>query len=488
MLRFLFLALLLTGFSRPAMALEASAAHAVFLKSADSSNLELYWEVNPVTLHYHKDTLGRLVARIRTQIRISNVAGVLYKDLYYLETKPFYEDAPAAPRVLEQQRIVVPHGRLTIELYLSEEGHPEGNFYHRDTLTVLPSAAPSYSTLQLLDTIIASPAQSIFLKNGYHQLPRSLNFYDEGQQRVHMYVELYRTSEVEPASFPLIQTIYLSKRKGERDLSNMSVTDTIRSGAPRHVFRHSFTTATLPSGNYYLNSSLRDIHGAELASGTTFFQTINKHPVEEKAVANTDTTLKIDQGKETYLDLSRTFVSKFTMPQLRAILKMLIPVCEPGEVSAIRNFLNKPDEVYMRYFIYNHFTSINKKDPEKAWYDFSNLVREVNKRFSSGGTMGYETDRGFIYLKYGEPAEEVRVPNEAGALPYEVWRYNVGRKIGGSGLFLFYSPGYMSSDFRLLHSTVPGERQNPDWRAVLYSTGHSSGNINARAEEFFGKQ
>jgi GWxTD domain-containing protein len=174
------------------------------------------------------------------------------------------------------------------------------------------------------------------------------------------------------------------------------------------------------------------------------------------------------------------------MPQLRAILKMLIPVAGPAEESAIRGFLNRPDEMYMRYFIYNHFASINKSDPGKAWKDFSDLIREVNKYYNSGTTMGYETDRGMIFLKYGQPDEDIRVPNEAGALPYEIWRYNVGRKVGGSGLFLFYSPGFMSSDYRLLHSTVPGERQNPEWRSILYSTGHSSGNVNARAEEYFG--
>jgi hypothetical protein len=102
--------------------------------------------------------------------------------------------------------------------------------------------------------------------------------------------------------------------------------------------------------------------------------------------------------------------------------------------------------------------------------------------------MGYETDRGIVHLRYGAPVEVVRVPNEAGAVPYEIWRYDVGGKIGGSGLFLFYSPAYMVSDYRLLHSTVPGERNNPGWRGALYSTGRSSGNANARAEQYFGNQ
>lgn len=115
-------------------------------------------------------------------------------------------------------------------------------------------------------------------------------------------------------------------------------------------------------------------------------------------------------------------------------------------------------------------------------------MREVNRRFGGGSIPGYETDRGITYLRYGKPDEEVRVPNEAGALPYEIWRYNPNPRMHGPGLFLFYSPGAMASGFRLLHSTVIGEIQNTDWRSMLYSTGRGSGNLNARAEEYFGKQ
>src|SRR6185295_19538701 len=104
-----------------------------------------------------------------------------------------------------------------------------------------------------------------------------------------------------------------------------------------------------------------------------------------------------------YLDLRATFVSRFEMPQLRAILKMLLPAAEPAEESAIKGFLDRPDELYMRYFIYNHFSNINKGDPAKAWKQFSDVVREVNRLYKSGSTMGYETDRGIIHLRYGAP-------------------------------------------------------------------------------------
>lgn len=469
-----------------AASLEAVAGHAVFQRVADSSYVDLYWEVFPRSLRYKKDSLGRLSARIHTQLRLSAGTNVVYKDVFYLQTTPFQPDEQSAPRILEQLRIPIADGSYRIELFLSEDGRPGSRFYYQDTFS-LQKATPQYSSLELLDTVFASTVPSPFLRDGYQCLPRSLNFYDEGQQLVHSYAELYGTQQLPDEAFPLRQLCYISRERNGRDLGVVTA-DTIREGAPALAFRHSLSTASLPTGNYWLNISLRSTGGLQLAEASTFFQTINAHPNGGKGIEVLDSAEAKTVTDAQLLDLGRTFVAKFTMPQLRAILKMLRPAASGSEVGTIDGFLERPEELYIRYFIYNHFALINPKDPDKAWNAFADEVREVNRQYGSGSTPGYETDRGIIWLRYGKPDEVVRVPNEAGALPYEIWRYNPNPKMHGPGLFLFYSPGAMSSGFRLLHSTVLGETQNPNWRESLYSTGRSSGNLNARAEEYFGKQ
>jgi GWxTD domain-containing protein len=483
LLVFLFLLSVIPVFATP---LEAVAGHAVFRTGKDSPYIQLFWEITPKTLHYKKDSLGRLTARVRTQLRISSDTGIIYKDVFYQQTKPFSPDREEAPRILEQERIPAAPGYYTVELFLAEDDWPASRFYYKDTL-VIRGAALQYSSLQLLDTFFASDVRSPFLKDGYQQLPRPLNFYDDGQQNVHAYAEIYHTASLPATAFPLKQVFYISTHPGERD-AGAYVADTVTAARPVLAFRHTLSTASLPTGNYWLNASLRSASGAELASAATFFQTINKHPAAEQHVAILDSADAKKVVDASLLDLGKTFVAKFSMPQLRAILKMLRPGADAAEDAAIHSFLDQPQDLYMRYLIYNHFSAINPKDPAQAWKDFSDVVREVNHRFGSGSIPGYETDRGIAYLRYGKPDEEVRVPNESGALPYEIWRYNPNQKMHGPGLFLFYSPGAMSSDFRLLHSTVPGETQNPNWRQMLYSTGRSSGNLNARAEEYFGKQ
>ena len=50
-----------------------------------------------------------------------------------------------------------------------------------------------------------------------------------------------------------------------------------------------------------------------------------------------------------------------------------------------------------------------------------------------------------------------------------IWIYNKIEKTNQSNAkLLFYNPDLAGSDFRLLHSTVRGERNNPRWEPELY--------------------
>lgn len=253
-------------------------------------------------------------------------------------------------------------------------------------------------------------------------------------------------------------------------------------GAPVLPVVGSFDLSSLSSGNYYLHLRLLDKGERELTSKSYFFQLVNKNPVaRESASATEDTT---EGTGVVFLDMSKTFVAEFTFPQIKAILEMLLPVSDVWSRKAIENFLRKPDEMYMRYFVYNHFLKINGAHPERAWKEFSDKVREVNRLFGSNILPGYKTDRGFIYLQYGPPNDRIIVKNEPGARPYEVWQYYSMTTQSTEGVFLFYQPGSAVQDFKLLHTTVIGEMRNSQWRQALYIKGDANANTNSRAEQY----
>ena len=115
---------------------------------------------------------------------------------------------------------------------------------------------------------------------------------------------------------------------------------------------------------------------------------------------------------------------------------------------------------------------------------------EVNKLFSSTGTPGYQSERGFIYLRYGQPSDVITVENEQGSLPYEIWQYNTLERTNhrsmANAVFLFYRPNQMTSEFKLLTSNVTEEVQNAGWRSFLYVNGGT--NSSARAEQYMQQQ
>ena len=126
------------------------------------------------------------------------------------------------------------------------------------------------------------------------------------------------------------------------------------------------------------------------------------------------------------------------------------------------------------------------------------VAKAVDKFYPSGFGYGFESDRGRVFIKYGRPNDVIKVDNEPSAPPYEIWFYNDFPQTNQADVkFLFYAPE-LGTNFRLLHSTVRGETNNPQWQLELYkavpneircsnyidATGVSE-NLNRRAAEYF---
>ncbi len=449
-----------------------------------SAYLELYWQINPFSLHYRKDTAGALVARVQTDIVIRHDTGIVLKDRYMMYTDPAAPEQASSRNILELKRLQLPYGTFRVELTLTEPDFPERPFVYTQDINIpppLPDAA-RYSDIQIVDTLYAATGKnSVFSRNGYIQIPLAVNFIDDDRKTLRYYAELYQADRIEPELYPLVQHAYISRREDGGLIHYLQQRDTLP-GAPVIPVIGSFDLSSLASGNYYLNIRLLDKGERELTQKSYFFQLVNKQPIaREETPAKEDTT---EGTGVVFLDMSKTFVSAYSFLQVKAMLEMLLPVTDAWERKTIENFLRKPDEMYMRYYIYNYFLKINDKDPERAWKEFSDKVREVNRLFGSNAMPGYKTDRGFIYLKYGKPSDRILVRNEPGALPYEIWQYYSLGTQSMEGIFLFYQPGSSVQDYRLLHSTVNGELRNSQWRTLLYTKGDANVNMNSRAEQY----
>jgi len=480
-----------------AMAIDATVAHNIFFPvnnargGQPTPNIELYWQINPHTLHFTtKDK--KILANIRTDIFISNDTGIIAQDHFIAQTSPRTDPEDLATlSILELRHYYITNGLIKIRMRLTDIADTMNRFVYNDSFTVAqPANALYFSGLQLIDTFISSKVNSPYLKNGRQQLPLCANFLDEHKTVLHYYGEVYGLTDIPASDFPLTRKVIISKKENEPAMNNFINTDTI-TNKQASSFSGSFPIATIGSGNYYLNATIENSGHKVIASSSRFFQRMNMHPAVEE-VTKKEVVADTAMESVTYFNLDKTFLAKFEMPQIRSILKMLLPTSDPMAASTINNFLKKPDEMYMRYFIYNHFLAINKKDPARAWKEFSEKIIEVNKLFNFQGTPGYTTERGYIYLRYGAPTDIIKVNGETGTLPYEIWQYNeltqLNRKKVANAYFLFYKADQMLGDYKLLHSTVSGEVINMSWRTYLYTSSNTGVNTTTRAEEYIGSK
>ncbi len=99
--------------------------------------------------------------------------------------------------------------------------------------------------------------------------------------------------------------------------------------------------------------------------------------------------------------------------------------------------------------------------------DFYERIAEANRRFREGGGAripGWRTDRGRIFLKYGDPDEVLSRPLPGSTLPYEVWKYTRGklRKFCFMDLTRF-------GNYSLIYTNDLTEASRPNWRELLGS-------------------
>lgn len=98
---------------------------------------------------------------------------------------------------------------------------------------------------------------------------------------------------------------------------------------------------------------------------------------------------------------------------------------------------------------------------ERAFYA---RITVANRRFREGGAAGipgWRTDRGRIFIRYGDPDEVLRRPSTGSAPPWEAWKYTRTRPLK----YVFLDQGIGNYD--LIYTNDVLERSFPDWDSIL---------------------
>jgi GWxTD domain-containing protein len=112
-----------------------------------------------------------------------------------------------------------------------------------------------------------------------------------------------------------------------------------------------------------------------------------------------------------------------------------------------------------------------KRDPtsgtprNEAQENFYSRIAEANRRYREGGAAeipGWRTDRGRIFIKNGPPQEVLQRPQAGNTLPYEVWKYSMGRLLK----YVFMDLTQFGN-YALIWTDDRREPSRPNWQSLL---------------------
>jgi GWxTD domain-containing protein len=153
-----------------------------------------------------------------------------------------------------------------------------------------------------------------------------------------------------------------------------------------------------------------------------------------------------------------------TEDQLDTLYRPLVYLMESGERGVYEGLSVEGKRNYLRSFW-------RRRDPtpatptNEAQDDFYRLVAQATRAYREGGAAevpGWRTDRGRIFLKYGEPDEVLKRPQAGATRPYEVWKYTHGRL----RKFVFLDATGLGH-YELIYTDEQREPSRSDWQDLL---------------------
>lgn len=359
---------------------------------------------------------------------------------------PYYEDS-SDNSLLGVLGFGMPTGEYVLNIELTDIADSLNRSFNSEkiALPAFNSEKASISDLQLASRIITGSrnSSSLFYKNTMEVFPHPIGVFGSNIPMLFFYTELYNLkSDTTSSGFLLNQQVFNSY-----NIKVYEKTKPVKRTNNSIVEVGAINVSKFPSGSYTLNVNL---FGENSLSGVA---SIKKFYVFNPGVED---TFKVRGGD--YNVLSSEF-GIFSLEECDAHFARCEYVATSEEIDQYESLEGVEAK---REFLFN-FWKLRDNIPETPINEVKEEYRErmdhVEARYKTFSKDGYRTDRGRVYLIYGEPDEIELHPNDYDKKPHEIWYYH---GIEGGVLFVFGDiTGY--ADYELLHSTKRGELRDDDW-------------------------
>jgi len=434
--------------------LRAYFSFAAFDVPGGKAYVETYLTVDGSSVEYVRSDDGKWYGKLDIQVTFSKNDSIVSYNKYELTSPPLNDTSLSPLNFLDVQRYSLSPGDYSMKLKLSDANNDSAPFESITDITIGEHAQKlAFSDIELVADYKKSEKKSILTKNGLEILPYVFNYYPESVRKLTFYTEIYGADKALGDTAYMLY-YYLRPYEIDKKLDHYFQTKRMQPKKVSIIIR-SFNISELPSGNYLLVVEARDRNNKVRASKEMFFQRYNPD------VEFNLTTLLAYNPENTFVGRIK---NKDTLIQY---IKYTFPVSTEFERRYAESQIVNPDmEVLQKYFL-NFWITRDKANPEQAWIDYKHLVDYANKKFKTVSLDGYQTDRGRVFLKYGQPNVVAESYNEPAAYPYEIWHYY---ELQGQHdkKFVFYTRDIVTNDFQLIHSDAVGELRNYQWQYIVY--------------------
>jgi GWxTD domain-containing protein len=319
------------------------------------------------------------------------------------------------------------------------------------TVSEYAPGRPSLSQLRLAAkvTVNFQDRNHPFFKNSLQVVPNPKPIYSEKSPFLYFYAELYGLQGLAPDSGYVLVTAVQTRSGGAcaeveplRKVRSAPNESAVEWGAVR--------VGLLPTGSYRLAVRLLRPDGTPLDERTASFFVYQPETagVQAGSSANPD---------QLYLSSEFGGMGEAELDDEFEHASYLMRKNERKEYHALADV---PAKGKWLFEFWRKLDSDPRTLENEARLDYLRRIRIANQRYRSFGSEGWKTDRGRVYLMYGDPTSSMAYPNEQGMRPYEIWNYDEIE----SGVEFVFVEFNMDKDYRLVHSSKRGEIANNNWK------------------------
>jgi GWxTD domain-containing protein len=431
--------------------LKAYFTYCTFNSPEDGPYIETYLSVIGGSAIYGKTDHNTFQGKIEVTLVFKQGEEIKTFKKYNLLSPEITDSLSERVNFMDQQRIPLPNGDYEFEVSIKDLNSANPPFNSTQLLKIdYPSDKISVSDIELVESITKSTSNTILTKSGFDIIPYTSDFYSEDFEKIAFYTEIYNSDKMLGKNEDFLISYFIESFEGNQLVGDYKSSLREKS-KPVIILLKTFPIDKLPSGNYNLVIEARNKNNDLLINKKVFFQRSN--PTASPLLMTND--------------FQTSFVSKLSKSQLIEFIKSTEPISTNVEIEFAQNQLDADDDELMRQYFFNFWSSRNETNPETEWNNYYKEVKKANELFSTAIKKGYTTDRGSIFLKYGKPNTRSKIPSEPSAYPYEIWHYHQIKNFSNKR-FVFYSRDLSTNEYPLIHSTMPGFINNPQWKIQIY--------------------